>query len=85
MGIRGYFKGLRIIKMIKYLLGLGLLIVLVTAGYDTKLSKELAYMSDVAFDPINLIDSWSCSSCKHYSLTDVPHPLFRSKHSPTHP
>lgn len=70
--------------MIKYLLCL-FLAVLITSSYDTKLSKELAYMSDAAYDSIKEIDSWSCSSCKQYKLTDVPHFLFRSKLSPTFP
>ena len=56
--------------MIKYLLSL-FLFVLITSVYDTKLAKELTYMSDVAFDPINNIDNWNCASCKHYELTDV--------------
>lgn len=56
--------------MIKLLFGL-FFVILTIANYDTKLAKELAYMSDVAFDSIDKIDNWSCGSCKHYKLTDV--------------
>lgn len=53
------------------LLTLMLLNLSVAAVYDTKLSLELATMSQVSFATLSEIDSWSCEYCNRYALKDV--------------
>jgi hypothetical protein len=56
--------------MMKYLQFV-LLFILTVSQYDTRLSKELTYLSDVAFESIDNINKWQCESCKYYECVDV--------------
>lgn len=58
-----------IIIMIAALLLLS--IVAAQPSYDTGLSLQLAYMSEVSFDPLDQITSWTCPNCSRYDLQDV--------------
>ena len=55
----------------RYLLYCCLLSLVLSSSYDTKVSKELVYMSAIAFDTISDINNWSCKACSKFPLTDV--------------
>ena len=46
-------------------------IFLSNSAYNTKIAKELVYMSAIAGESVKAIDEWSCSYCKKYNLINV--------------
>ncbi len=57
--------------MIKYLLAFICLWSITSAAYNNKIALELAYMSGVAYNSVDSINSWTCPECAPYKCTDV--------------
>ena len=47
------------------------LLALVNSKYETDIAHNLVYMSDIAYEPIDSLNAWSCELCKTYPIFNV--------------
>lgn len=58
-------------KSIAYLAILLLICYSGNAAYSTTIALQLGYLSAAAYESAASIESWSCTPCKKYALTDI--------------